>query len=194
MDDAKQAARAAARATRGALDVALRAAASDAICAHLLAHPPVDEAACVVGYAPAPDEVDIVPVLEAVLRRGARVLLPRVADDVLELVEVTSMAGLVAGYRGILEPVGAAAPEQLVPDVVLVPGLAFDPTGGRLGQGGGHYDRLLARLGQGAPSAPLRIGIAFTAQLVHDVPRAPHDEAVDLLVTEDGVVGGRQVG
>lgn len=189
--DHKHEARAHARATRAGLDVAVRAAASEAICSHLLGIEAVGSGAVLLGYAPTPDEVDVRPVLEARLRGGARLLLPRVRGSELEVVEVTSLQGLVAGYRGTLEPVGAAAPEALAPDVVLVPGLAFDLSGGRLGQGGGHYDRLLARLGTGRV---VRIGVAFTCQLVEAVPRAPHDQDVELVVTEDGVVGGHAAG
>ena len=72
---------------------------------------------------------------------------------------------------------GDADPRLL--DVVVVPGLAFTPSGARLGQGGGHFDRFLTRLGEGC----LRIGVAFHEQVVAELPTADHDVAVDVVIT-----------
>lgn len=71
-------------------------------------------------------------------------------------------------------------------DLVVVPGLAFDSTGGRLGQGGGWYDRFLSRC-----PTQVSVGVCFAEQLVVRVPHEPHDVPVDLVVCERGVVGGK---
>jgi 5-formyltetrahydrofolate cyclo-ligase len=91
------------------------------------------------------------------------------------------IADVVAGFRGIPEPRPDAPPvsPQAV-DWVLVPGVAFDVAGGRLGYGGGYYDRLLPAMRAGTP----RVAAAFEAQIVAHVPRAPHDAGVDAIVTE----------
>ncbi|MDX1658870.1 MAG: 5-formyltetrahydrofolate cyclo-ligase, partial [Nitriliruptorales bacterium] len=86
---------------------------------------------------------------------------------------------LTLGYKGIREPAGPKVDPAIV-EIALIPGVAFDVMGGRLGHGGGHYDRLLATLPHGA----LRIGVAFSCQLVPRVPRSPVDEPVDIVITE----------
>lgn len=97
--------------------------------------------------------------------------------------EVFGSEDLVRGPFGVWEPRPQAGREAAVADleVILVPGLGFDPAnGGRLGRGGGFYDRLLDRPGLGAR----RIGVAYECQLVAGLPREPHDLAVHELVTE----------
>jgi 5-formyltetrahydrofolate cyclo-ligase len=90
----------------------------------------------------------------------------------------------------IREPVPAlcAAVEVGSLDFALVPGLGFDSRGGRLGYGGGFYDRLLGRL----PAASPRVAATFSAQLLDAVPMAPYDQYVDLIVTEHGSLPARR--
>ena len=107
---------------------------------------------------------------------------PRVDGDALEIVVVDDPVDLVPGHRGILEPVGPAVAPTTV-DAVVVPGVAFDLDGGRLGRGGGHYDRLLATLDDDTT----RIGVAFSSQVVPVVPSDEHDQPVDIVVTEHAV-------
>lgn len=130
-------------------------------------------------YAALSEEVDLSSAVEVLQGRGWRTLFPRVRGDELDLVAVTDLRMLALGYRGIGEPAGPKI-EPAVVRVVVAPGVAFDPHGGRLGQGGGHYDRLLPTL----PADAVRIGAAFACQLVPAVPRAAHDAAVDIVVTE----------
>lgn len=151
--------------------------------AHLLDLPEVAEARTVALYAALPEEADPAAALPRLLARGVRVVLPRVEGAELDLVAVTDLVALRTGFRGIREPEGAAVPVEDL-DVVVVPGVAFDRRGGRLGQGGGHYDRLLARL----PDHTVRVGFCLGVQLVDAVPRDPHDEPLDVLVTEEGAV------
>jgi 5-formyltetrahydrofolate cyclo-ligase len=100
----------------------------------------------------------------------------------LDLCEVTNLARDVAtGFHGIDEPLahcGAVDPAAI--DWVLVPGVAFDAACHRLGYGGGYYDRLLPLV----PAAAPRIAGAFDVQIVERVPAAPHDIAIDAVVTE----------
>lgn len=159
----------------------VRSHASSAAAAHLLSLSEFGAAATVALYTALPDEVDPAPALAELAARGTRVVLPRVAGTELDLV-MASAAVLVAGFRGIREPTGHPIGLGEV-DVAVVPGAAFDRSGGRLGRGGGHYDRLLARLRTDA----LRVGLCFACQLVQRVPREAHDEPVDVVVTEHAV-------
>ena len=114
-----------------------------------------------------------------------RFVLPRVVGDDLELralvpaLNSCGPAGLVPGYRGILEP-SADAPlvEAGDIDLAIIPGVAFDRSCMRLGHGKGYYDRLLARL-----HCPI-IGICFNYRLVERIPADPWDRPVDVLITE----------
>lgn len=175
----KSALRTSARAARAAMSVAERAAASTRIVARLERMPEMRRARTVLLYAASRAEADPAGLLPHLHVRGIRTLYPRVRDDHLELIAVDDLTSLQAGYRGIAEPAGAATGPSAV-DLAVVPGVAFDPAGGRLGQGGGHYDRLLAAI----PRAALRVGVCFACQVVPRVPREPHDAPVDVVVTE----------
>jgi 5-formyltetrahydrofolate cyclo-ligase len=129
-------------------------------------------------------EWDTEPLLAAASAQGAIVLLPRVhvGTRMLELCAVTDLARDVQpGYRGIREP-GAHCEraDAAQVDWVLVPGVAFDAAGRRLGYGGGFYDRLLPLL----PAHAVRVAGAFELQLVDRVPFAAHDRPVQAIVTE----------
>lgn len=138
----------------------------------------------VAMYAAHRDEASLWPAFDWLLTAGVVVALPRVADTTMSFHRVTSADALVDGYRGIREPGPAcellAASEM---GLLLVPGLAFDHNGGRLGQGGGHYDRFLAGTLVGGPV----VGVGFECQR-HDgpLPSESHDYRVDALVTEVG--------
>ena len=140
----------------------------------------------VVFYAAAGGEVETLPLIERWIEEGRKVILPRVEGDVMTLVEMDGLDDLGPGYRGLLEPRPGAG--QKVPwkevEVALVPGLAFDIEGNRLGRGGGHYDRALPRLG---PKA-LKIGLAFDFQVVERLPAEARDIPVHLVVTETRVI------
>ncbi len=178
------------RALRGELRERLRAAdparllaESEAICTRLLAQPDFLAARAILGYHPLPTEPDLRPALggEAAAGRDRVVCLPRwaAARAEYEPALVPANGQLVEGPFGVPEP-PAAAPavdwERL--DLVLVPGLAFDRRGWRLGRGRGFYDRILVRARHAR-----RWGVAFDDQVVVDVPHEPHDSNLDLLVT-----------
>lgn len=92
-------------------------------------------------------------------------------------------APLARSPLGMLEPVQGDPPCQVSLDLVLVPGLAFDRSGRRLGWGGGYYDRFLRRLGEG----PLRVGVTPAALLVPELPGEAHDQLVQIIATERGI-------
>jgi 5-formyltetrahydrofolate cyclo-ligase len=149
---------------------------------HLLALSEVAAARRVALYAPIRGELDTAPIQAALAALGVACAYPRTpSDGTLTFVDATP-ADLVAGRHGIPEPPAARAPIALDEvDVFVVPGLAFDGRGARLGWGRGHYDRTLA----GAPAA-LRIGLAYAFQIVPAVPADADDEHMDVVVTEAG--------
>lgn len=175
----KAALREAALRARRSLGREERARANEALIRRLLHVPEFGRARTIAFYAAMADEADPTGALAAVQRRGARTLLPRVRGLELELVRATDVLSLKLGYRGVREPAGPAVHPGVV-DVALVPGVAFDLSGGRLGHGGGHYDRLLVKLEETC----LRIGLAYACQIVPRVPRGPHDQPVDVIVTD----------
>lgn len=180
--DPKQALRETALRARRSLEPGVRRHAAETLAARLLALPELADAKVVASYAALADELDPAQMLPRLRERGIRTLFPRVRGEQLELVAASDLLTLTLGYRGVREPTGPTVDPAVV-DVVLVPGVAFDVHGGRLGAGGGHYDRLLARL----PEHTTRIGVCFACQVVPRVPREDHDELVDVVVTEAGV-------
>lgn len=182
--------RAAARARKAALRRSTRAArdgllpeerrrAATAVVDRVRRLPELRRARVVALYVAYGSELDPGALTVFLRDRDVTTVLPRVEKDELRLVATTATTTLVVGHRGIDEPPGRAVDLAAV-DAIVVPGLAFDPVGGRLGQGGGHYDRLLAAL----PTTTVRIGVAHACQLVPRVPREDHDAAVDLVVTD----------
>lgn len=181
-DDQKKALRRTALLARQSLPEERRRDAAERVVERLFAMGPVRRARTVLLYAGATDEVDVTGIVPMLRDAGTRTLFPRVRGDHLDLVTASDVLSLTLGYRGIREPVGPAIDPSVV-DVAIVPGVAFDVHGGRLGQGGGHYDRLLADLSEDA----LTIGVCFACQVVPRVPREAHDLPVDVVVTEAGV-------
>lgn len=135
------------------------------------------------------DEVDLTGLVEALLGAdGIRVCLPRTdwGTSTIEPVPVQNLStDIVVGRYSLREPKADLLP--LAPgdlDVVIVPGLAFDATGARLGRGGGFYDRLLARLAAlPASHRPVSVGVCVDEQVVENVPVEAHDLRVDMMVT-----------
>jgi 5-formyltetrahydrofolate cyclo-ligase len=178
LDAAKGAAREAALARRHGLDAK---AAGHALASHVLRECPPPPGAVVSGFWPLGDEIDIRPLLLALHSRGNKVALP-----------VTPRRGEPLTFRG-WQPGDAMVPERfgtmrpigdiLEPDMLLIPLLAFDVAGGRLGYGGGFYDRTLAGLAN-----RFRLGCAFAAQQVDAVPVGPYDVRLDAVATENGII------
>ena len=169
------------RASRAAVPASERAAASEAVAGRAASLPEVGRARVVLGYRALAEEIDPAPLLEMLRARGARIALPRVAaPGELALHWVERDQDLIAGDLGVLEPApGTPGPRLDAVHLVVVPGVAFDARGRRLGMGGGFYDRLLA----GLPASSRAVAIAYDEQLVDDVPVGENDRSVDFLVT-----------
>src|SRR4051812_26486715 len=180
--------RTAALARRDALTGGDRAAAAQAVAARGL---PVEikSGAVVAGYSPIRNEIDPIPLMQALATKGARLALPAVMARGKSLAfRVWSFGDrLMLGPLGILEPSPAAV--ELIPDMVLVPLAAFDRAGHRIGYGAGHYDFTLAHLRK--RKASLAIGLAFAAQEKPAVPAAEHDVRLDLVLTENETIDFR---
>ena len=135
----------------------------------------------VAAYWPLGGEFDPLPLVEHLRATGARIALPRILDrsGAPRFLEWPPMGPLEPDAFGV--PAPPADGEEVIPRLILTPLLAFDRTGGRLGQGGGHYDRILARL---AAHGSLAVGLAYAVQEIPVVPRAEHDMRLDWVMTE----------
>jgi 5-formyltetrahydrofolate cyclo-ligase len=177
LDDAKRALRASALRVRAECDPALGAD----LVAHVLAECPPPAGAIVAGFWPLRGEIDIRPLLTGLHARGNTVVLPVTPPRGAPLI----FRVWRPGDRLIAEKFGTVRTDGDVrrPDWLFVPLLAFDRRGGRLGYGGGYYDRTLA----GLPGA-VAMGCAFAAQEVPHVPMGPHDVTLKAVATEQGIV------
>lgn len=179
----KGALRRAALARLGTLPGAERAAAGDRIACLLWEVPEVAGAQALLLYASLPEEVPTDTIAREALARGIAVLYPRVVPNgELELHRVGAVEELRRGRWKIREPDPALHPVVPVEeaDAALVPGLAWDRSGGRLGRGAGYYDRLLAH-----PAwRGFRCGLFWAAQEVGPIPTDPWDVPLDAVLTE----------
>ncbi|HEX4609440.1 MAG TPA: 5-formyltetrahydrofolate cyclo-ligase [Urbifossiella sp.] len=168
---------------------------SRAVCGKFMALPAYHAAKTVMWYVDAGSEVRTRHTLPEALTHGKRVVVPWciVETNELELFLLEDMSELVEGAYKILEPkddlrtlpAKKVQPEEL--DLVMVPGTAFDPRGGRMGQGKGYYDRLLARARADAPL----VALAFDCQIFDEIPVAPHDVFMDQVLTETRTITGQ---
>ncbi|AUS07708.1 5-formyltetrahydrofolate cyclo-ligase [Laceyella sacchari] len=155
---------------------------SERICQRLIDHPVFQQSTMIGFYMPFRNEVDVQMAMETALQQGKRVALPKVIRETRRMswYEVSSLQECVAGAYGIFEP--PAILERQVADTrleaVIVPGVAFDLAGYRLGYGGGYYDRLFER-----QAKAWRIGVAFEEQIVPTVYPEPHDQPLHLLIS-----------
>jgi 5-formyltetrahydrofolate cyclo-ligase len=188
IEDAKAAIRRDAQLRRDALPPDMRAAAAQAIAARPFPVA-VSPGMIVSGFMPLKSEINPLPLLRALADAGARLALPVVAGRGKPLVMRAYAFGepLAAGVWGIREP-KPDAPEVL-PDVVIVPLLAFARSGHRIGYGAGYYDMTLAALR--AQKTIHAMGIAFAAQEIAAVPTTPRDARLDLVLTEREVIDCR---
>ena len=143
----------------------------------------------VSGYFPMKSEISPIPLLHKLAARGAQLALPVVAGKGKPLIMRAWGLGepLVAGVWGIREP-GPEAPE-VEPDILIVPLLAFDRHGHRIGYGAGYYDFTIAKLRAKKPV--VAAGIALAAQEIAAVPTTPSDVRLDLVLTEREVIACR---
>ena len=137
-----------------------------------------------MAYMAMPTEPDLGQVLTEALRLGKRLALPRCEPGCdLTARQVGGFSDLIPGVFGIMEPdktLPVIPPEEI--DLILVPGMAFDRQGRRLGRGKGYYDRYLADY------HGIAMGVSFAGGLVDRVPAESHDQPVDAVATEDAVI------
>lgn len=168
---------------------------SRAICAKFIALPAYAAAKTVMWYVDAGSEVRTRHTLPEALAHGKRVVVPWcvLESNTLELFLLEDMSELVEGAYKILEPKAELRdlPKKVIRseelDIVMVPGTAFDLQGGRMGQGKGYYDRLLATARPDAPP----VGLAFDCQIFDEIPVSSHDVFMDLVLTESRVIAGK---
>jgi 5-formyltetrahydrofolate cyclo-ligase len=181
IDAAKGELRVAVQALRDALPADARKAAADAIAARKFPLP-ITPGTIVSGFMPLKSEINPLPLLQKLAEARVRLALPAIAGRGKPLIMRAWEFGapLDRGQWGIREP-KPEAPE-VEPDILLVPLLAFDRAGYRLGYGAGYYDMTIHRLRALKPVTA--IGIAFAAQEVPKIPTTPRDERLDLVLTE----------
>lgn len=160
--------------------------AEEALRARVLEAAPLPAGAVVAGYWPMRGEIDVLPLLGALSQRGQVTALPAVIGRKEPLVFRRWAPGepLEEGLYGTRHPAASAAVVR--PVCLLVPLLAFDRKGIRLGYGGGFYDRTLAALRAVGPV--VAVGVAYAGQEVESLPAEPHDERLDWVVTEKEII------
>lgn len=160
--------------------------AAHLIAEHLLATPELQRAATIAAYVSVGSEPGTGPLLDAWFEADRHALLPVLQpDNDLDWAYYRGPTALAPARRGLLEPVGPLlGPDAIArADVVVVPGLAVDRTGMRMGRGGGSYDRALARVPLGTPV----VVVLYDDELLAQVPRDEHDRPVTAAVTPGGV-------
>lgn len=155
----------------------------------LLESPEFAAAGTVALYSAIRNEVFTEAIFAAASKLGKTVVYPRVGAAGLEFVEVSALRDLGPGAFGILEPTGSRTVPLQRLDLVVVPGVAFDFTGHRLGYGKGFYDRVL----HGCERRGVLVGLGFELQLVEALPVQAHDVRMDMIVTEERTLGFRDL-
>ncbi|MFQ5709310.1 MAG: 5-formyltetrahydrofolate cyclo-ligase [bacterium] len=158
---------------------------SEVISQNLTELPEFRTAQCIHTYVAWRNEVDTHPLIKELLKAGCRVVVPVVdlTRHVLQHSEIKKFEDLQGGAFGILEP----PPDKILPvelseiDLIVVPGVAFDLTGNRIGFGGGYYDDFLKQV------SALKVALAFQFQIVDRIPVRNQDQRVDAIVTEENV-------
>ncbi len=179
----KRALRAATLAKRRELTPMQVSSQSLALQRRFLELPEVQRAAVLALYAPIHHEVETAAVAGALLAAGRTLLYPAVHADQLRFCRVSAMTDLAPGSFGIPEPKGEPC-DPAAADLIVVPGVAFDLLGRRIGYGKGYYDKTLHRLeGSGR-----LVGFCYDFQLFEEIVGEPHDVTMDLIVTELRVV------
>ncbi|MEW6057255.1 MAG: 5-formyltetrahydrofolate cyclo-ligase [Bdellovibrionota bacterium] len=145
-------------------------------------------------YFPIRGEVDTRLFFQFFKARQKICLLPKVESSELAFYPVRDWSELQLGKFGIGEPKPRTEEVSSVPDVVLVPGVAFSLSGHRLGYGAGFYDRAIKKWGLQAPQRTMRfLGLAYEMQIVQELPFEEHDRQVDCVITEDRIFTGRRL-
>ena len=178
-------------ARRRAFPAEERRRASAVICTRARAEAALQNSHTIMLYAAMAEEIDLIPLMEALLAEGRRIVLPEITGKgLMEARELPAMDATTDGAFGIATPDptrGSIVPPEEI-DVTIVPGAAFAADGGRLGLGGGYYDRFLPR----AVNA-VRLVLAFDFQVVPDVPMGAQDARVDAILTERRMISCKRM-
>lgn len=187
-------------ALRKALAPDLVCANAKAATAHILALPEWQSARRVLLYMPIAQEVDTMPLLANAWETGKDVFLPRcnpTQKGLMDVAQCRSMDELMEGAYGILEPDPVRCPKldldstaalNMAPNIAIIPAVAFDVHGNRLGYGGGYYDRFLVHE---AMAHTFLLGLAHHAQVLDALPSEPWDRTMHAVCTEHGVMRPR---
>lgn len=150
---------------------------SEALAQLLYASEAYRNAKTIYGYLPYNQEVRTVPMLEQALRDGKRVAVPKVFGDEMKFLYLQDLTQVAKGYAGIPEPIADEPVAEDKTALVLMPGLAFDPKGHRIGYGGGFYDKFLAA----EPDHPT-LALCYEFQLLPKLETEEHDIPVDVVL------------
>lgn len=176
----KKALRAEIKAKKRAMTEEQIAATSEALAQQLYAHPAYRSAKSIFGYLSYNQEVRTMPMLEQAQRDGKRVAVPKVIGDTMIFIWLDDLSRVELGYCNIPEPIdnGPEAVDETA--LVMMPGLAFDPTGRRCGYGGGFYDRYL----EAHPNHPT-IAMCYGFQMFDALETDPHDIPVNYVLSQE---------
>lgn len=148
--------------------------------------PEFQKAQNILAYVSTPEEVSTHEIIKTALKNGKKIFVPRIHGDQMMVCPISDWKELKPGNFGILEPcetINHELPEQI--DVILIPGIAFDARGHRIGYGRGFYDRFLSQINNTNNSKnTLKIGLAFHQQIVDEISEEEHDVPLDVIITE----------
>lgn len=176
----KKALRAEIKAKKRAMTEEQIAKTSDALAQQLYAHPAYQNAKSIFGYLSYNQEVRTMPMLEQAQKDGKRVAVPKVIGDKMIFIWLDDLTRISLGYCNIPEPIddGPEAVDETA--LVMMPGLAFDPTGRRCGYGGGFYDRYL----ESHPNHPT-LAMCYGFQMFDRLETDPHDIPVNYVLSQE---------
>jgi 5-formyltetrahydrofolate cyclo-ligase len=153
------------------------------VTARLRRDPHYTHARTLLLYSALPDEVQTQPLLDELLSQGKTILLPRVVSDTnMELRRYTGPQDLQPGAYHIMEPTGQLFTDYKQIDIAIIPGMAFDREGHRLGRGKGYYDRFLRKLGK-----VTKVGVCYDFQIQDNLPWSWHDVRMDKVITPSAI-------
>jgi 5-formyltetrahydrofolate cyclo-ligase len=167
---------------RSGLGAQFRRQASGQICQRLFSLSSWRNRKTIMCFLTIKDEVETAAIVERGWREGKTVIVPKVEGKKLLCCKLTAWSQLAAGTFGVPEPQEAIVVDPLQLQLVLVPALAFDPAGRRLGYGAGFFDRLLKK------TDALRIGLAYAAQIQERLPEEENDCRVEEIITENEII------
>lgn len=176
---------------RNKLEPEKRKAASEKIRKRLYASKRFKAAQTIFVYASYKSEVQTKELIQDALKMGKRVAVPKVVGEEMHFYEILSWEELFPGYQGILEP-QISGRESLIPtdsDLIVLPGAVFDRRGGRIGYGGGYYDRYWDRIHGTGGNKPYLLALAYHCQMYPGkIPLEEHDIKMDCILTERGAI------